>query len=406
VGHFIIKTRKIEKNITAVDCETNTEEWSQTLQYGLYGEISARGDSLFVIRQVSETGGVDEVNGLVALDKNSGEIKWGYNPDAVLSSGPTVRDGVVYIPDESGSIHAVHADSGQQKWLFIPQEIDPRDRSTLRPVVSDTLVCSAYVGLRDGISFSLNIESGTFQQSYPSAGTSLVLSDGSLYFSGSRLIKMNAESGETEWMTAAEEAEDQRPSVPGEFREGGIAGVPSVTGGTVYYPYTDTDQIRYLFASDMETGELQWGYKFGNSNISPPIIVEDTVYTSADGLYAFDAASGEVLSEGDVGTSYFQLLFADGAIFGLERSKENPVITGFKPPDVEPTTTSTTTSSRTPTPTSASTSPRDQTATSEPETTTPTESSGPGLGIVSGALGISGWIATKHYQSKFGNGEN
>lgn len=400
-GILYYQNEKNRENITAVDYETNTEKWSQTYQHGLSGTISARGDSIYVMRQISETGGVDEVNSLVALDKNSGEINWEYNPDTVLSSGPTVQDGVVYIPDELGSIHAVHADSGQQKWLFTPEEELDLGFSPLRPAVSDTLVYCGYASASDGVSFSLDVESGTFQQAYPSAGLSLVLADGSIYFSGSRLVKMNAESGETEWMTAAEDAEDQRPSVLGEFRDGGIAGVPSVTDETVYYPYTDTDQIRYLFASDVETGELQWGFEFGNVNLSQPITVGDTVYTSADGIYAFDAASGDVLSEGEVGTSYFQLLFADGAIFGLERSRESPVIRGFKPPDVEPSATSTTTSSPTPAPTSTSTSTPDQTATNE--SNTQTESAGPGLGIISGTLGISGFIAAKHYQSKSNN---
>lgn len=56
---------------------------------------------------------------LVALDLQSGAVRWKYNTkDPIGESSPAVANGVVYIGDLAGTVHAVNAGDGSPLWTF------------------------------------------------------------------------------------------------------------------------------------------------------------------------------------------------------------------------------------------------------------------------------------------------
>src|SRR5687768_5773791 len=58
--------------------------------------------------------------GLIALDIATGKPRWTYKVGSlgIGESSPTVADGVVYVGDLDGSVHAVGAADGKARWSY------------------------------------------------------------------------------------------------------------------------------------------------------------------------------------------------------------------------------------------------------------------------------------------------
>jgi len=97
---------------------------------------------------------------LVALDLNTGKLKWRYKTGAeVGESSPAVADGVVYIGDLAGTVHAVNAADGKLIWTH---KTGSEIKSS--PVVSGDKVL---IGSYDSRLYALSVKTGkpvwTFQ---------------------------------------------------------------------------------------------------------------------------------------------------------------------------------------------------------------------------------------------------
>jgi outer membrane protein assembly factor BamB len=99
-----------------------------------------------------ETLFVTSTKGLYALDAATGKTRWKSSGKSGQSA-PAVADGVVYVGGDDGSLYAVGARSGDQKWAF-----ETGDFSESAPSVADGAV---YAVSSDGVLYALSVASGT-----------------------------------------------------------------------------------------------------------------------------------------------------------------------------------------------------------------------------------------------------
>lgn len=91
---------------------------------------------------------------LVALDATNGAVKWEYpeDGDAKFYAIPVVHNGLVFIGDWDGNMHAIDRETGQSKWVYKPDpgkligpiSTKPKDRVISGAAVDDERV---YFGL-------------------------------------------------------------------------------------------------------------------------------------------------------------------------------------------------------------------------------------------------------------------
>ena len=116
---------------------------------------------------------------LVALDLQSGAVRWRYRTTEIGESSPAVADGVVYIGDLSGVLHAVDVQSGKARWTF----------KTAGEIRSSPVVVGARVliGSYDRFLYGLSVERGTVDWKVEFDGyvhATPAVADGVAYISG------------------------------------------------------------------------------------------------------------------------------------------------------------------------------------------------------------------------------
>lgn len=95
----------------ALSAATGETRWHVPLRVDLNGSPAVSGDRIVVSgRRSLERGRV------VCFQSRYGEEQWLLDVDARLTAPPTVDDGVVYVPDWRGTVHAVGVANGSVLW--------------------------------------------------------------------------------------------------------------------------------------------------------------------------------------------------------------------------------------------------------------------------------------------------
>lgn len=236
----------------AVDTETGVEKWRY--------EAKLISNSPVVVDNTVYVGQ------LMALNAETGDLKWEFPISGYVYSSPAVANGVVYIGSGWGYLYAVDADTGQELWKF---KTSAAIEST--PMVANGVV---YVGSNDTRLYAIDAETGELKWKFKTDSfifSSPAIANGVVYVGSGdyHLYAVDAESGELKW----------------KFKTGmWVKSSPAVADGMVYFGSFD----KYFYAVDSRTGELVWKYKTEAGVKSSPLIAEGIVYFgSEDGtLYA------------------------------------------------------------------------------------------------------------------------
>jgi outer membrane protein assembly factor BamB len=175
---------------------------------------------------------------VVAMDSETGAIKWRSNTEVIESSLLYVK-GVLYFGGWDGKIVSLDAKTGKQRWSF-----------------------SADSGITSSVAYN--------------GGTLFVGSDGGSFYA------IDASSGKLRWKSGSYSKFGKR-----EY----FYATPAVAYGRVYAPNTDG----YVYSFGEKSGKLRWARRVGTYVYSAPAIWKKTVYVGTyDGfLVAMDAATGE-----------------------------------------------------------------------------------------------------------------
>ncbi|MER6783748.1 PQQ-binding-like beta-propeller repeat protein [Streptomyces sp. NPDC000658] len=175
---------------------------------------------------------------VLAVDIASGMVRWHFEAPAVFLSppafvpGPAVTGGGVYLADYLGTVYAIDATDGRDRWRIATEA-----RSCVDPV----LVAAGHVHVG----------------------------------SGKGLYTLDAVTGTPKWR----------------FQAGGdIVGAPAVAEGRIHFG--STDHLLYTLKAD--DGRLRWKLATGGEITGSPVVRDGVVYACSKDrcVYALDAEKG------------------------------------------------------------------------------------------------------------------
>ncbi|MFD7188637.1 PQQ-binding-like beta-propeller repeat protein [Streptomyces sp. NPDC059914] len=223
-----------DARLRAVDARTGIERWSYPI-----GDAASCGG--VPVRLTPAPDGFVYVSAgarVLAVDTVSGHVRWHFESPAVFLSppafapGPAVTGGGVYLADYLGTVYALDASTGKDRWRIATEA-----RQSAEPV----LVAAG------------NVHVG----------------------SGSALYTLDAVTGTPKWRFAA---------------GGEVVGSPVVADGRVHFGSAD----HVLYTLDAVGGQLRWKLATGGEITGSPVAQGGVVYACSKDrcVYALDALKG------------------------------------------------------------------------------------------------------------------
>ncbi|MFD3945943.1 PQQ-binding-like beta-propeller repeat protein [Streptomyces sp. NPDC058579] len=229
-----------EARLQALDARTGAERWSYPV-----GDAASCGNVPVRVAP-AEDGCVYVAAGtrVLSIDNAGGHVRWHFEAPAVFLSppafapGPAVTGGGVYLSDYLGTVYALDATTGQDRW-----RIATESRQSGEPV----LVVNG------------NVHVG----------------------SGSALYTLDAVTGTPKWRFAA---------------GGELIGTPVVADGRVHFGSAD----HVLYTLDAAGGQLRWKLATGGEITGSPVARAGVVYACSKDrcVYALDAVKGTATGRG------------------------------------------------------------------------------------------------------------
>ncbi|MEU6809104.1 PQQ-binding-like beta-propeller repeat protein [Streptomyces sp. NPDC046831] len=223
-----------EARLRALDARTGDERWSYPI-----GDAASCGG--VPVRLTPASDGYVYVSAgtrVLALDVASGRVRWHFEAPAVFLCppafvpGPAVTGGGVYLADYLGTVYALDATDGRDRWRIATEA-----RAGIDPV----LVAAGHVHVG----------------------------------SGKGLYTLDAVTGTPKWR----------------FQAGGeIVGSPAVAEGRIHFG--STDHLLYTLKAD--DGRLRWKLATGGEITGSPVVRDGVVYACSKDrcVYALDAEKG------------------------------------------------------------------------------------------------------------------
>ncbi|MGW1724965.1 outer membrane protein assembly factor BamB family protein [Streptomyces sp. NPDC002306] len=229
-----------DARLRALDARTGEERWS----YPIGDAASCGGVPVRVTRAQDGHVYVSAGTRVLAVEVSTGRVRWHFEaPAAFLSPptfvpGPAVTGGGVYLADYLGTVYALDAADGRDRWRIATEA-----RSSTDPV----LVAAGHVHVG----------------------------------SGKGLYTLDAVTGTPKWR----------------FQAGGdIVGAPAVAEGRIHFG--STDHLLYTLKAD--DGRLRWKLATGGEITGSPVVKDGVVYACSKDrcVYALDAEKGTGTARG------------------------------------------------------------------------------------------------------------
>ncbi|MFG2574575.1 PQQ-binding-like beta-propeller repeat protein [Streptomyces sp. NPDC048481] len=223
-----------DARLRALDARTGDERWA----YPIGDTASCGGVPVRVTPAPDGYVYVSAGTRVLAVDIASGRVRWHFEAPAVFLSppafvpGPAVTGGGVYLADYLGTVYAIDATDGRDRWRIATEA-----RSCVDPV----LVAAGHVHVG----------------------------------SGKGLYTLDAVTGTPKWR----------------FQAGGdIVGAPAVAEGRIHFG--STDHLLYTLKAD--DGRLRWKLATGGEITGSPVVRDGVVYACSKDrcVYALDAEKG------------------------------------------------------------------------------------------------------------------
>ncbi|MFD7471940.1 PQQ-binding-like beta-propeller repeat protein [Streptomyces sp. NPDC059837] len=223
-----------DARLCALEARTGEERWSYPI-----GDAASCGG--VPVRITSASDGYVYISAgtrVLAVDVAGGHVRWHFEAPAVFLSpptfvpGPAVTGGGVYLADYLGTVYALDATDGRDRWRIATEA-----RSSIEPV----LVAAGHVHVG----------------------------------SGKGLYTLDAVTGTPKWR----------------FQAGGdLVGAPAVAEGRIHFG--STDHLLYTLKAD--DGRLRWKLATGGEITGAPVVKDGVVYACSKDrcVYALDAEKG------------------------------------------------------------------------------------------------------------------
>jgi outer membrane protein assembly factor BamB len=283
-------------------------------------------------------------------------VVWSRGIGSLIEFPAVVSDGVAYIGNQKGTIHAVSMRFGKTVWRYDPpggkmasspavvgdelvvhgmdgvvRVLDRRNGKLKRQIVIGSPIESSpvvrdgidYLGAWNGTVYALDLRSGALRWTYhagPKITSSAALAGGTVFIGdyGGRLLALSARSGRLRWVGSVNGRVYGTPAV-----SGGRVFVPSSTGGSLTafstggrrlwsvgtgsYVYSSPAVWRgrvffgsyngYLYALSARTGRRLWAVSAGGPISGAAVVVSGVAYAGSTwgSIVGVDARSGRTL---------------------------------------------------------------------------------------------------------------
>ncbi|PSM43938.1 serine/threonine protein kinase [Streptomyces dioscori] len=223
-----------DARLRALEARTGEERWS----YPIGDAASCGGVPVRITHADDGYVYVSAGTRVLAIDIAGGHVRWHFEAPAVFLSaptfapGPAVTGGGVYLADYLGTVYALDATDGRDRWRIATEA-----RSSIDPV----LVSAGHVHVG----------------------------------SGKGLYTLDAVTGTPKWR----------------FQAGGdLVGAPAVADGRIHFG--STDHLLYTLKAD--DGRLRWKLATGGEITGSPVVKDGVVYACSKDrcVYALDAEKG------------------------------------------------------------------------------------------------------------------
>ncbi|MFI6546528.1 serine/threonine-protein kinase [Streptomyces prunicolor] len=223
-----------DARLRALDARTGDERWA----YPIGDAASCGGVPVRITPAPDGQVYVAAGTRVLSVEVASGRVRWHFEAPAVFlcaptfAPGPAVTGGGIYLADYLGTVYALDAADGRDRW-----RIATESRASIEPV----LVAAGHVHVG----------------------------------SGKGLYTLDAVTGTPKWR----------------FQAGGdIVGAPAVAEGRIHFG--STDHLLYTLKSD--DGRLRWKLATGGEITGAPVVRDGVVYACSKDrcVYALDAEKG------------------------------------------------------------------------------------------------------------------
>ncbi len=250
-------------------------------------------------------------NGIAALDRRSGKLRWFFSTKGEVMPTPAYYKGTLIVNTGAGIVHAIDAHTGKQVWRHdlggmgnMSSPVVYKDKVYLGMAVKPQLYCLDASSGKALWSSHIPGETNTGMGDVtPAVADGVVVMDSVTFPAtvkgkatmNTRVRAFNADTGEVLWQDDV-----GRGPKPQSFK----GGVPMIHDGVVYLG----DPVRSIYqALDLHSGKVKWTWKVpqpspaGNGR-GPAAWYRGTLYiASNDRVHALDPKTGTELGSYHVG---------------------------------------------------------------------------------------------------------
>ncbi|GAB7093175.1 hypothetical protein JCM30237_03270 [Halolamina litorea] len=268
---------------------TGSTRWQVPLRAEPNGSPAVEGDRVIVSAKRSlERGRV------VCFSRRYGDEEWLYDVDSRLTAPPVVAQGVAYVADWSGTVHAVSVRSGEPRWRR-RIEADGAGRTFAGPVAvhDGTLYLGSHSGSTGLVALDARTGEEQWRVSTGAVTVGPVVDDGLVVVQSYGLVEAFDTDGDRRWsFNVPEESAypiavgNERVYVSGRqglqavtrdgnraWRVDGVSGTPTVVGDAVFVRGEGR-----LSAFDAADGSERWAVHQRGSGDA--IVLENAVFLS------------------------------------------------------------------------------------------------------------------------------
>ncbi|MCZ7402722.1 MAG: PQQ-binding-like beta-propeller repeat protein [Candidatus Methanoperedens sp.] len=234
VSNGVVYIGADDKKFYAIDAKDGTLIWmNDTALNGYTASAAVVGNLVYAIPKDGT---------FYAFDSSNGKIVWSTLVGKIAESSPAIGEGIIAFGSDGGTIIALDAVTGKEKWIYDAGVSDIMSS----PVIADGAI---FIGSNDGSVYAITADKGALKWKFSTGD--------------------NVESS------------------------------PSVKNGVVYFGSQDSN----FFAVDEGTGQLKWKFPYSGAVLSAPAISNDVVYfgTETKVIYGLDANTGELIWRNSTG---------------------------------------------------------------------------------------------------------
>lgn len=261
----------------ALSGENGSERWQVPLR------ASPNGSPAITAGRILVSGERETQRGrLVAFSEPHGDEEWLYDIEARVTAPPTFDGTTVYLPDWSGTVHALSVVDGSVRWS---RQVGTDGESQTFPKAAAVGDGRLYLGSSSGRTGVVAVDAATgetaWTRSTPRVTASPVVHDGLVVVQTDTVVRAFDTDGEELW---AVNLPDQNPWRP----------APAVDDSRVYVSRGTTTETL------TRDGKPDWTYERNTAAQYPPTVAGDAVLVPEDGaVTALDRTDGTRLWRAD-----------------------------------------------------------------------------------------------------------